>query len=98
MHMPHRMHLSSSDWSLTTASLACMRGLSAGNHLAEGNQLSRIEQVRRIECVLDTAHQIQAALTDLIAQEFHLGDTDAVLARKRAAESKSGLEDFLYRQ
>src|SRR5476649_1400031 len=86
MHMPHRMHLSSSDWSLAPASPACM------GCLFEGNQLPRIEKVRWIECVLNTAHQIQAAVADLIAQELHLGDPDAVFARKRAAESESGFK------
>src|SRR5476649_2593298 len=91
MHMPHRMHLSSSDWSMAPASPACM------GCLFEGNQLPRIEKVRWIECVLNTAHQIQAAVADLIAQELHLGDPDAVFARKRAAESESGFEDLLHR-
>src|SRR5471030_3260761 len=92
MHMPHRMHLSSSDWSMAPASPAFM------GCLFEGNQLPRIEKVRWIECVLNAAHQLQAAVADLIAQKFHLGDPDAVFARKRAAESESGLEDLLHRR
>ena len=64
---------------------------------ALSNQFAGVQNEVRVECALDLAHGLHAFLAVLQLHPGQLAETDAVLARERAAELDRTAEDVVHR-